>query len=154
MPARWDAEKTELESKVKSAEANVRRFLISSRFATSKALEKTILTPDLAEAKFGVLFDVEGENVVAYRDGNRKEKLYSRADPSKLADFDEALSILVSSDPNYSKWKAGTGASGGGAPGGAAQGSQNVIERKQFEGMDPNAQMKFVREGGTVAEAA
>lgn len=153
--AAWDQEKSGLESKVKQAEGNVRKFLISSRFATSKALEKTVLTPDLAEAKFGSLFDVEGDAVIAFRDGGRKEKLYSRADPSKLADFDEALSILISSDPNFEKWKAGTGATGGGAPGGAAApNGTKTMQRTQFVGLDPKSQMEFIREGGKLSEAA
>lgn len=152
--AQWDKAMQAKDDLLSEANARVRRYLVSSRFATSKALEKTIITPDLAESHFGSLLDLDGDDVVWFRDASKKERLYSLTDPSKLADFDEGLSIHIQKNPNYPKWKAGTGATGGGAPGGATQTGTKVLQRKQFEAMAPAAQMEHVRTGGTVADAA
>ncbi len=114
-----ELEKKTLESKARELETKLRTVLVSSRFMSAKAIADTYLTPDLAEAKFGRHFEVEGEAVIAYRDPNtKKEKVYSKSDPSKVADFDEALSILVAGDPNYKQWRRASNATGGSAVGG------------------------------------
>lgn len=151
----WQEKESALTAKVAEKEAAVRRHLISGRFSSSKALEGTVLTPDLAEAKFGHLFDVDGDEPVAYRDAKKAEKLYSRSEPAKVAGFDEALSILISSDPNYGSWKKGTGSTGSGAPGsGGNAGNAKLMERGQFFALPPAEQMAFTKSGGKVADAA
>lgn len=113
--ATWDQEKNGLISARDEASAKVRKVLISNRFATSKVTKDYILTPDLLEALFGSHFDVDGEEVVAFRDASKKERIYSATDPSKLADVDEALTTLLKAHPNHDSWKKAVGATGGAA---------------------------------------
>jgi hypothetical protein len=150
----WEQEKGQMKQAQDDLSSRLRKVLISNRFATTKALDGTFLTPALAEATFGSLFDVENESPVAFRDGSRKERLYSKNDPSKVADFDEALSILVTSHPEYPKWKKGVNAAGGGAPGSGDPAGGNNMTRDQFEAQTPNARMEFIRKGGQVVDTA
>jgi hypothetical protein len=150
----WEQEKGQMKQAQDDLSSRLRKVLISNRFATTKALEGTFLTPALAEATFGGLFDVESESPVAYRDGSKKERLYSKNDPSKIADFDEALSILVTSHPEFPKWKKGVNASGGGAIGSNGSAGGNSMTREQFEAQTPAARMDFVRKGGEVVDTA
>lgn len=113
--AAWEQEKSGYAEKLSEAEGKVRKVLISNRFAGSKATKDYILTPDLLEALFGSHFDVDGEAVVAFRDPSKKERIYSAADPSRLADVDEALEALLKAHPNHDNWKKSSGATGSGA---------------------------------------
>jgi hypothetical protein len=85
---------------------------------------KLAIPADMVQARFGNAFKIEDGKVVAYDSQNNK--IYSRARPGELADFDEALDVLVDMYPHKDSILKGSGASGGGAGsgggGGAAQG--------------------------------
>lgn len=121
------AEKAALESKLGELSNKLRSVLISSKFSKTPLASGLYLTPDAIEAMFGPHFEVDGDNVVAFRDpGSKKDKIYSKKDPGKLADFDEALEVVVTSHPNYKKWKRPMAVSGGDAPGGDSVGAGGV----------------------------
>lgn len=74
---------------------------------------KLAIPSDLVQARFGSAFKIEDGRVVAYDpQGN---KIYSRSKPGELADFDEALEVLVDQYPHKDSILRGSGASGGGA---------------------------------------
>jgi hypothetical protein len=87
---------------------------IGGSFNRSKLItEKFAIPADLVQARFGQSFKVEDGKIVAYdQAGNR---IFSRARPGEVADFDEALETLVDSYPYREQILKGSGASGGGA---------------------------------------
>lgn len=132
----WQEEKANLERAAAEANAKVRQFLISGRLRSSKVLEEYLSTPDLIELALGQHFDVDGDQVVAFRDPTKKDRIYSAKDPGKPADVDEALAILLKSHPNHDKWKKSSNASGSGASAAPnAPGSGHTITRE--EARDP-----------------
>lgn len=153
--AEWDAERARIEAERDAVRGELKSAVVGKAFATTKAVEGTILTGSIAEAMFGQHFDVENGQPVAYRNVNgKRERIYSRKDPAQIADFDEALSIQIQSHPDFSAWKKGTGSTGGGAPGGATGSNDKTVSRAAFEALPPAAKLEHVRGGGQVADAA
>jgi hypothetical protein len=114
-------------------------------------LDKLAIPSDLVRARFGEQFKVEDGKVVAYdKTGN---KLFSRSNPGELANFDEALELLVDSYPYRDQILKSSGASGGGASGGAAgAGGAQKISRAQFEALPPAKQMEHVKAGVPISD--
>lgn len=87
---------------------------IGGNFSRSKFIsEKVAIPPDLVQARFGQNFKVENGKTIA-RDGNGHE-IFSQAKPGELADFDEALEILVGQYPYKDQILKGANQSGSGA---------------------------------------
>ena len=111
---------------------------VSSRFAKSPVLEKTVLPPDVAEAYFGRHFKIEEGNVVGYIGD---EKIYSQKNPGSYATFDEALSTIIDKYPMKDKiMKAEPG--GSGTPPGSGS-AQSMDWRK----LSPTERLNAAREG-------
>ena len=110
---------------------------------------KLAIPADIAQARFGQQFKIEDGRVVAY-DGNGN-KIFSRVRPGELADFDEALDVIVDAYPQKASILKGSGASGGGAGGsGGGQGGGKSMSRAQFEALDPMARSAAVKAGTAV----
>ena len=128
-------------------------FARSKFFADEKtpAAFKFAIPPDMVQARFGSAFKIEDGKTVAYdQSGN---KIFSRARPGDIADFDEALETLVDQYPYKAQILRGTGASGGGA----GQSSQNAggkrsITRAQFDTMDQSARMAHAKSGDAITD--
>ena len=103
----------ELQAAVSEKEQVLTKEMIGGRFARSKFIgDKLAIPPDLVEARFGSQFKIESGQVVAYdQHGN---KLYSQARPGELADFDEALNVLVNQYPYKDTILKGSDATGSG----------------------------------------
>lgn len=87
---------------------------IGGNFTRSKFIaEKAAVPADMVQARFGSAFKVEDGKVVAYDQAGNK--IFSRARPGEVADFDEALETLVDQYPYKDQILKGTGASGSGA---------------------------------------
>jgi hypothetical protein len=101
------------------------------------------------QAKFGGAFKIEDGKVVAYDQNG--SKIYSRARPGELADFDEAIESLVESYPHRDQILKGSGANGSGAGGnsGAGNGGKS-ISRQSFDSLDPGARAAHLKGGGTI----
>jgi hypothetical protein len=94
---------------------------VAVAFRGSKFIaEKFAIPADLVESRFGGAFKVEDGKIVAYDGANNK--IYSRAKPGDLADFDEALEALVDQYPYKEQVLKGTGSSGTGAKPGTGTG--------------------------------
>ncbi|PUA95515.1 hypothetical protein C8C99_0315 [Acidovorax sp. 107] len=117
---------------------------IGGAFARSKVIaDKFAIPADLVQARFGNAFKIEEGKTVAYdAQGN---KIFSRARPGELADFEEALETLVDQYPYKDQILKGTGASGGGAHGGnQGAGGKKTMTRAQFDALDPTAKAAAV----------
>lgn len=120
------------------------REKIGGAFARSKVIaDKFAIPADLVQARFGSAFKVEEGKTVAYdAQGN---KIFSRARPGELADFEEALESLVDQYAHKDQILKGTGASGGGASGGnQGAGGKKTITRAQFDALDSAAKFAAV----------
>jgi hypothetical protein len=112
----------ELQNAVAEKEQILTKELIGGRFARSKFISDKLAIPqDLVEHRFGSSFKIEEGKVVAYdQHGN---KLYSKDRPGELADFDEALSLLVDQYPYKDSILKGSSATGAGVTGGGTPNS-------------------------------
>lgn len=112
---------------------------VGGSFSRSKLItDKLAIPADMVQARFGNAFKLEGESVVAYdKQGN---KIFSRAKPGEVAEFDEALEILIDAYPYKDNILKGSGASGGGANGAGGAGGKRTITRAQFNSMDAATQ--------------
>lgn len=124
---------------------------VGNAFARSKYIADQLAVPvDMVQATFGSAFKLDDGKVVGYgRDG---KQLFSRVKPGEVADFDEAMEIMVDTYPFKDNILKGSGANGGGA-GGGSRGGGNTITRAQlneWQANDPakaSSEMARVREG-------
>lgn len=121
--------------------------LIGGSFARSKVIQDKFAIPaDLVQARFGGNFKrVDGKVVAHDQAGNQ---IYSQKKPGDLADFDEALEILVGQYPHRDSILKSSGASGAGANGGQQKGAggKPTMTRAQFNALEPAAQVKAASE--------
>lgn len=131
-------------------QAQLHNELIGGGFARSKYIQDSISVPaDMIQAQFGKNFKIEEGKVVAY--GADGQKIYSRARPGEVADFDEALESLVGGYQHKDSILKGSQAGGGGFQGGGQGGSKSMT-RDQFTSLKPAEQSSFMREGGKVTD--
>lgn len=121
---------------------------IGGSFARSKFITEKLLIPaDIAQASFGKAFKIEDGRVVAY--DHTGSKIFSRARPGELADFDEAVETLVNNYPNRDAILRGSGASGGGTnPNGGGGGAKKTLTRAQFDALGPAEKAAIAAEQG------
>jgi hypothetical protein len=111
----------EATGKAKTLEEQLYAEKIGGSFSRSKFIaDKLAIPADLVQARFGNAFKVEDGKTVAY--DHHGQKIYSRARPGELADFDEAIESLVEQYPNRDSILKGTGSSGAGASDGGKGG--------------------------------
>jgi hypothetical protein len=116
----YQAQLDEANTKAQTLEQQLYGEKIGGSFARSKVIAEKLAVPaDMVQATFGNRFKIEDGKVVAY-DANGN-KIFSRARPGELADFDEALETLVEQYPYKDHILKGSGANGGGAPTGGGQ---------------------------------
>lgn len=109
----FEAQLSEAKDRASKLEQELYSEKIGGSFTRSKLIsEKFAIPADLVQARFGQAFKVEDGKIVAYdASGN---KIYSRNRPGELADFDEALEVLVDQYPYKDQILKSSGASGGG----------------------------------------
>ena len=113
----YQAQLDEANSKAQTLEQQLYGEKIGGSFARSKVIAEKLAVPaDMVQATFGNRFKIEDGKVVAY-DANGN-KIFSRARPGELADFDEALETLVEQYPHKDHILKSSGANGGGSQGG------------------------------------
>src|SRR6185312_13639652 len=103
---------------------------VGNTFSRSKYIAESLAVPvDMVQATFGRNFKLEDGNVIGYgRDG---KPLFSPLRPGEVADFDEALEIMVDAYPHKDIILKSSGANGGGAGGGNGKG--NIVTRAAFD---------------------
>ena len=122
---------------------------IGGSFARSKLIAEKIAIPaDMVQSRFGQQFKLEDGKTVAYdMHGN---KIFSRARPGELADFDEALETIIDAYPYKDNILKGSGASGGGAQGGGQGTGSKTIKQAAFDALPPKERAKLMQSGVTV----
>lgn len=127
----FETQLNELRQERDGLQTTLHRELIGGRFSRSPLLvgdqKKVVVPPDMVESKFGQHFKVEDGKVVAYMNG---EKVYSRTKPGDLADFDEALELIIEAYPYKDHIIGAPNASGAGAQGGRPNGAQKFEPEK------------------------
>lgn len=114
---------------------------IGGSFARSKVIaDKFAIPADMVQARFGQNFKIEDGKTVAY--DATGSKIFSRTRPGEVADFEEALEVLVDGYAYKAQILKGTGASGGGASGSGqgGGGGQKTVTRTQFASMSASEQ--------------
>lgn len=138
--------------KGKDLEAALMSEKIAVNFDRSRVIaEKLAIPPDIVRARFSDAFKLEDGKVVAYdQSGN---KIFSRTRPGEVADFDEALEVLIDAYPNREsiiKKAAATGGNGGGS--GNSHVGSRTLTRTALAGLAPAAQSAHFKSGGTVID--
>lgn len=126
---------------------------IGGSFDRSKFIADKLAIPgDMARAAFGKAFKIEDGKIVAYDAAGNK--VFSRTRPGDIADFDEALEVLVDAYPHRDRILKGSGASGSGAEGGGGSGSSGAktLSRAVFDGLAPDKQMAHIKGGGHISD--
>lgn len=141
----WQDKATELETVAEQFKTALYSEKVSKQFATSKFLnDKTILTPDAAEAMFGKFFKMDdgGKVVAVDASGN---SIYSTTKAGEVADFEEAISTIFSTYQNKDSYLKASGQSGTGAiQNNGSGGKLNV----QFANMSPTERLTAARAAG------
>lgn len=125
---------------------------IGGAFSRSKFIaDKLAIPADLAQARFGANFKLEDGKVVAYdQSGN---KLYSKASPGNLAEFDEAFELIVDAYPYKDNILKGSGQEGSGAkPGSGGGAGGKTMARTEFDKLDPIAQRQTIGAGTALTD--
>lgn len=120
-------------------------------FARSKFAEEKVAVPrHMLERTYGDNFKVEDGKLIPY-DANGN-KIFSRAKPGEIADFDEALELLISADPYKDHILKGDMKGGGGAGQGGqgSGGGKRTMTRAEFSSLPPADQMKASQEATIV----
>ena len=120
----------EVTGKAQTFEQQLYAEKIGGSFSRSKFIADKLAGPaDMVQATFGQNLKVEDGKVVAY--DAQGQKIFSRARPGELADFDEAIETLVSQYPHRDHILKSSGANGGGAQNG---GGNNQNTKGNFGG--------------------
>ena len=133
--------------------------MIGSRFARSKFISEKMTVPvEMVQATFAGRFSIEDGKVVAKRiDG---KEVYSKSSPGDVADFEEALEIIVTESAMKDHILRGTNKRGTGAPG-SGPGAQNRGEKTmtraeadKLAGENPGEMAKRMADGYMVVDEA
>lgn len=108
---------------------------------------KSRMPADVLRATFGQNFKIEAGKLVGYDAAG--EKLWSRQRPGEVADFDEALELLVSRS-GYSEHILGTPGTQAKAPSDQPGKGTNSVPRAVFDAMPSDKRWAHVRAGGTI----
>lgn len=125
---------------------------VGGSFSRSKYITENVAAPiDMVQAMFGQRFKVEDGRTVGYDAAGNK--IYSRAKPGELAEFDEALEMMVDSYAYRDQILRGTGSTGGGARGGNADGAgTKTMKREAFDRLDPSVRAETIRGGTAIVD--
>lgn len=125
--------------------------IVGNAFSRSKFIaEKLAIPSDIAQKAFGDNFKVKDGKIVA-QDGSGNP-VFSRARPGEIADFDEALELLVDNYAFKEHILKGSGASGSGAGGSHGANGSKTMTRAQFDNLDATSRMQAMRDGNKIVD--
>lgn len=144
----YETKIAEKEAAITAANSKLNGMMLGAAFTGSKYVADKLAIPvDLAQSFFGQFFSVEGDKITAKgRDGN---PIYAPDRPGEIANFDEALSVLVGGYPHKDQILKGSKHTGGGAVGPDGKpitGGVRTILRADFEKLSPAEKMTTANE--------
>ncbi|HRQ13066.1 MAG TPA: hypothetical protein PK205_07155 [Promineifilum sp.] len=115
-------------------------MIVGNAFANSKFIGDNVAVPrPMFQATFGKNFKVEGDAIVPYDDNG--QKIFSKKRMGEIADFDEAVEILVTSSPFKDDILKAPNQRGSGNNGqGGARPGTKYVKRSDFSAMQPHEQ--------------
>lgn len=134
---------------VESANAQISNMRLDTAFNSSEFARNRLTVPvEMVRATFGDRFKDDGGKIVATgADGN---PIYSKKNVGELADFDEALSIIVENYKHKDTILKAPDASGSGNNGnGGNRGQGRTFTRKDFEALPPSQQAEIAAKAGS-----
>lgn len=136
----YETQLSDLRGQLDSVTAKYDGSLLANAFKSSEWVNKNIAVPvDMLQATFASSFKVEDGKVVAY--GPDGKQVYSKTRLGEMADFDEALSILVGEYPHKDRILAAPNKGGSGSGGqGGNQAAGKYVKRADFSAMAPAEQ--------------
>ncbi|WP_140187677.1 DUF6651 domain-containing protein [Providencia stuartii] len=141
----------EANSKAKTLQEQLYNSMIGGSFAGSKFIaDKMAIPADFVQARFGQSFKIEDGNIVAYDPSGNK--IYSRAKPGELAEFDEALEFLVEQYPQKDHILKASDNSGMGSKTSQHQAGQKTMKRSAFDSLDPAAKSAALADKVTIVD--
>jgi hypothetical protein len=142
----FEAQLNDANTKAQTLEQQLYSEMIGGSFARSKFITEKVaenMKPDFLQSIFGPSFKVEDGKKIAY--DQHGQKVFSRSRPGELADFDEALEMLVDLHPHRDHILKSSGASGSGASNTSIAASQG---RPDLSKLPPVERMTKARELG------
>jgi len=119
---------------IKGKDDTIYKLMVSSKFAQSPFFSgekpKSTLPPEIAETYFGKNYKVEDDNKGGLRTNGYKNDgtpIYSRQNPGELAEFEEALEVIINEYPYKDRILRSSGA-GSGAGGGSGAGAETGVD--------------------------
>ena len=132
------------------------QVIVSNAFANSKFIQEKVSVPsDMIESEFSDHIRVVNGKLKIL-DGSGKE-IYSRKEPSRPADFDEALEVIIEAYPHKATILKGGGRNGPGVINGEGSDilGDKLISRKNADEMatgNPKELARLMREGYRVVD--
>lgn len=149
----FEAKINDMTTKAQQLESQLYGEIIGGSFARSKMIaEKLAIPSDLVQARFGNSFKIENGKMVAYDPSGNK--IYSRANPGNLADFDESLEFLIEQYPHKDSILKSSGASGSGASNNSHAGSSGnkKITQSEFDAKKPKERYELMTQGYSITD--
>jgi len=107
-----NAQKTAHATELAKKDGHIYKLEVSNKFTASPFIaEKLTIPPDMAEATFGQNYKIEDGVLTPYLNG---EKIWSKKAPGELADFDEAMEVMVTNYQHRDRILLGSNAKGNG----------------------------------------
>lgn len=139
----FTAQMAEKDTAISTLQGRVNNMVLDGAFNSSAFVRDNIaIPPDVFRDSFGKFFKVENEKVVAIgRDGN---PLYSKTRAGELANFDEAVSLLVDTHPaKDALLRTNTGGGTGNNGNGGGRNSARTMKRSDFDALQPAQQAHY-----------
>lgn len=135
--AHYEGQLSELKGQLDQTTGQLNSTLLGTAFKSSDWINKNIAVPaDMLQATFKDHFKVENGSIVAV--GPDGKQIYSRTRMGEIANFDEAIEILVDGYSHKDRILAAPNKGGSGSGGqGGNQGGGSRLKRGDFDALAP-----------------
>lgn len=144
----YETRMSDLQKSLDASNQTIVDMRIDGAFASSEFIRDNLNIPiDIAKAAFKDRFkDQDGKITPINPDGT---PMYSRKRAGEIADFDEAMLLIVDSHAQRDMLLKAPNASGTGSQGGGgSRGGSNIIKRSDFDAMQPHEKAEYARKAG------
>lgn len=139
---------TTRDAKINELTSNNHNLVLDGAFASSKFIADKIAVPvGMFKAAFRNNFSIGDDGKIVSKDASGNI-VYSKTSPGNVADFEEALTLIVDNYPDKNSILKGGGQSGSGSggAGGTSRPGQKRLTRSEFNTLNPMEQVAFSKE--------